>query len=189
MSYKRRECLQQLKLPQTVTVVQIHSSRAHACKHMCVCTLDIFTTITSCPILLILRILNSLLKGNERQANFKFPVLGGLGGSTNLHTLIITQVQEPVRLVQFWPDHFFGDKFITDICACAITDAVPYAAPITAGSLQKSFLRPCITSWFTSYTFQWLVYFAKQCRHHKYMIRKLKLYNIGCAPAQCTSVT
>ena len=129
MSYKRRECLQQLKLPQTVTVVQIHSSRAHACKHMCVCTLDIVTTITSCPILPILRILNSLLKGNERQANFKFPVLGGLGGSTNLHTLIITQVQEPVRLVRFWPDHFFDDlmKFITDICACAITDAVPYA--------------------------------------------------------------
>ena len=35
----------------------------------------------------------------------------------------------PVRLVRFWPDHFFGDlmKFIIEICARAVTVGIPYA--------------------------------------------------------------
>ena len=53
-----------------------------------------------------------------------------------------TYAQEPVRLVQFWPDHFFGDsmKFIIDIVN---NYARASLAPIVAGPLQKSFLHPC----------------------------------------------
>ena len=39
-----------------------------------------------------------------------------------------------------WPDHFFGDlmKFIIDICACAVTDSMPYARALLQPDHFKS---------------------------------------------------
>ena len=51
-----------------------------------------------------------------------------------------------VRLVWFWPDHFFGDvmKFIIDICACAVTDRMPYMRAYYSRTTSKVLPTPLI---------------------------------------------